>query len=442
MCLFAPSEQYNEGGNSIYLGKSLIYKVPVMLDLGMLINPHMTVVGMSGSGKSYMLRSLIIREHEQAGARVFVIDWNGEYKSTIEFLGGRSYILGSEYRIGIKSLKNESRMLDCIASAAAHTLKIEDSAIGEVRHYVSEILEVRESSGAGGRSTLKPGGTEYTSLSEAVRGRLDALRIGSFFSEGGFRLEESLEGVTSIDLSNAENDVQREFVVHAVLQMLIEYMHGLSIGNPGMLLIVLDEAWRSAGDIQLIQRLYREGRKYGVGIITATQQISDLDSGVLSNSACTFIFRLQGDERLNRLVELGFIKRRDVQNLSDAGVGRCLLRSTYRGGAAASFFIDKIDGFEINMFCINDGRMRIEIPMERISEAAERLGMDANAREGIRAFIENGERKLDIVELARYMISKGFDRPTIVAFMRLLGIEDIAIIRAYENAKDYRISLE
>ncbi|MEM3827478.1 MAG: DUF87 domain-containing protein, partial [Candidatus Micrarchaeaceae archaeon] len=100
ICIFRPSEPCGSEEGGIYIGRSLIYRLPFFLDASRLVNPHITVVGMSGSGKSYMLRSIIIRERVYCNAKIFVLDWNGEYRSTIEFLGGKVHLVGRECRIG------------------------------------------------------------------------------------------------------------------------------------------------------------------------------------------------------------------------------------------------------------------------------------------------------------------------------------------------------
>ncbi len=76
--------------NGIYIGKTQIYKRPFFLDTGALLNPHLTAIGMTGSGKTYFLKSYIIRNRLICDSSVFIIDWNGEYDETIEFLGGKT----------------------------------------------------------------------------------------------------------------------------------------------------------------------------------------------------------------------------------------------------------------------------------------------------------------------------------------------------------------
>ncbi len=76
--------------NGIYIGKTQVYKRPFFLDTGTLLNPHLIAIGMTGSGKTYFLKSYIIRNRLVGGSSIFIIDWNSEYDETIEFLGGKT----------------------------------------------------------------------------------------------------------------------------------------------------------------------------------------------------------------------------------------------------------------------------------------------------------------------------------------------------------------
>lgn len=72
----------------MYVGRSSIYDMPVLLDLDALVNPHIAIVGATGSGKTYLLKSLIARFALGTGRRIVVIDWNGEYSDAVGAIGG------------------------------------------------------------------------------------------------------------------------------------------------------------------------------------------------------------------------------------------------------------------------------------------------------------------------------------------------------------------
>src|SRR5271157_1605974 len=88
MCMEGMSEPSLEECSGIYLGRTMVYHSPFFLNASKLLNPHIAVLGMSGAGKTYFLKSLIVRSMLCCNTNVLVLDWNGEYDSTIAFLGG------------------------------------------------------------------------------------------------------------------------------------------------------------------------------------------------------------------------------------------------------------------------------------------------------------------------------------------------------------------
>ncbi len=363
MCIFAMSEPGVAHGEGVYLGRTSIYKIPLMLDLRATVNPHISILGISGAGKSYMLKNLMIREVVYNSANVLILDWNGEYSDTVHFLGGNDRVIERD-----KSIPSS-----------------EDEGFAELLH-----------------------------------------------------------GVNSINLHKLRDDEERKRVVYSVIRSLIEYMHGRGIGERMRLFVVLDEAWRTLDNPDMVQQLYREGRKYGISVVTATQAVGDVSRGVISNSACLFIFKLQGDNDAGWLVESGVVEKGNAALLGELPVGSCMVRINYKGeGRASTFFLDRIDGFSTDVCHITKGdRMKYEISLSRILEALDRLVENRAAKERIRSFLESGNGRTELVNLIREMMRLGFDRATIVTFTRSIGVNDIDTVEAYENAKDVRLDIE
>lgn len=116
-----PSELTQSFENGSYIGRTAIYKVPFFLDTKVLLNPHLTVIGMTGSGKTYFLKSYISRKG-LSGSSILIIDWNGEYDEIAAFLGGKVLnvapdtqsfdiegLLGSVNSINISRIKDEAK---------------------------------------------------------------------------------------------------------------------------------------------------------------------------------------------------------------------------------------------------------------------------------------------------------------------------------------------
>lgn len=71
----------------IFIGCSEIFNIPFFIDFDFLINPHVFIVGMSGGGKTYLTRNLMLKLHVCLNATVIVIDFTGEYKAFVEASG-------------------------------------------------------------------------------------------------------------------------------------------------------------------------------------------------------------------------------------------------------------------------------------------------------------------------------------------------------------------
>ena len=81
-------------GEGIYLGRSKLMAVPVYWDFHRLANPHVAVVGMTGSGKSYFVKTFITRAWRQWGTSSLILDWAGEYTPWVQQVGGHVVKLG------------------------------------------------------------------------------------------------------------------------------------------------------------------------------------------------------------------------------------------------------------------------------------------------------------------------------------------------------------
>lgn len=68
----------------VFVGNSQLYSMPVMIDFNKLLNPHILIVGMTGSGKTFLTKNLILRISLLEGSRVILIDLTGEYQNRIK----------------------------------------------------------------------------------------------------------------------------------------------------------------------------------------------------------------------------------------------------------------------------------------------------------------------------------------------------------------------
>jgi DNA helicase HerA-like ATPase len=107
--------------------------------------------------------------------------------------------------------------------------------------------------------------------------------------------------ISVLDLSGVPSDVT-DLSVGLILQLIFEIaIRSLTsgIGRPSPVLVVLEEAHRYLGDSnnvrlakEAVNRIAREGRKYGIGIMLVTQRPSDLPDTALSQVGTVIALRL------------------------------------------------------------------------------------------------------------------------------------------------------
>jgi DNA helicase HerA-like ATPase len=78
------------------------------------------------------------------------------------------------------------------------------------------------------------------------------------------------------------------------------------------LAVVLDEAHRLAKDVTL-PKLMKEGRKYGISVVAASQGMADFHRDVLANAGAKIIFRTNYPESRTTA---GFLRGNDGQDIS------------------------------------------------------------------------------------------------------------------------------
>ena len=83
-------------GEGIYLGKTRFLHTPVFWDHRKLINPHIAVVGITGAGKSYLVKTFLTRAAINWNSNAIILDWVGEYDNWVKQAGGKVIDLGKE----------------------------------------------------------------------------------------------------------------------------------------------------------------------------------------------------------------------------------------------------------------------------------------------------------------------------------------------------------
>ena len=463
--------------NSIYVGKTKIFHVPFNWSYEYLTNPHICIVGITGAGKSYFVKSFLSRAAFVWGSNAIIIDWAGEYRAWVKQTGGRIIALGKGDFInlmdlgGMKALdrvKQIIRTLEILTDIGQYPeqKRLTEQALEETYTEAGFKLSEVENKGSDGKplptptlknvvsileDRLKAGNYEFPAELENTIYRLkNFCRPGEdyFAQQSTVKLEELTEvGLVDLDLSGLPDEVMRGLAGLFVLQFLKEKMRstGWSATKGLRVLVVLDEAWKIAKDERSDAiMIVREGRKYNFGLIVASQNPTDIHEAIFSNVGTTFILRVKFQTFLDYIQ--GSLNFSDYMRaeISKFGVGQCAVNMAFQTSTKfpETFILEKIHGeepleeyFLDVQSVLTQAQLADEVnPQNYAFEKNElknkltEFGMDdIRASELINMFNRNNKR-MDIIAFVEFLENNDLARANITSFLKGVGMEDSMII--------------
>ena len=177
-----------------YLGNTMDKGIPCFMNFDLLMNPHIFICGMTGSGKTYAMRSLVLRLFTIAEYSVLAIDFTGEYSDAIRSLNGAEV----DAR-GAASITKESRS---VLHLNLSNLTSEAQKMECAKEALERIVEAMRASG------ISKGVKGFVLLDEAWKLLSGNVSFGTILREGrkygiGFILgSQLLEDVDSSMLNN------------------------------------------------------------------------------------------------------------------------------------------------------------------------------------------------------------------------------------------------
>ncbi|MFA6907296.1 MAG: ATP-binding protein [Candidatus Micrarchaeia archaeon] len=446
MLLSPPSE-------SVYIGKTKYLNAPFFWNSRKLLNPHLCVVGTTGSGKSYFVKTFITRASLALGASALILDWAGEYSDWVRSAGGRVVCFGKEginlldlagspphARMG--QVMGALRMLTDISGSSAQCRLTED-AIEEA--YVSAGFTMKKiPCGKRKPPTLEDvqrilgrGGRRSADSAEAAR-RIKSLLLssGGSFTASTLPLSSLLSGLVCVDLHSLPNETLRSLAGLSILQFVKERMRAsaYSANAPPRLFVVVDEAWKIAADERSdVVSIVREGRKYGFGLIVASQNPTDVHKSIFSNAGTMVLFRLtHAPERNYVRSSLAYSDFYEEESHS-LSVGQALVHLEFSSPSACprNFILRKVDGEEllVAQHIRGDG-MDLEFERGELFSKLLSFGLaDAQTRAMMSEF-ERHSFSLEASEFASILEKFGYSRASAISLLRELGASERELLCA------------
>ncbi|MCM8830698.1 MAG: ATP-binding protein [Candidatus Omnitrophica bacterium] len=432
----------------IYLGRTQNLSVPVFWDYDNLTNPHLAVVGMTGSGKSFFIKTFITRAYKQWGTSSIILDWSGEYTPWVKKAGGNVYTISKDCTINILALDSKKGISkkEAIRTKIQRLLSSFSLLCGFSPKQQSILKKALEK--VYNKKKTPSISDLVLALSKLKESKKDEdlefllLQIEKFKLSSNKLPEVKLDdfikkGLVSVDLSQLDSEEHRSLIALLILQYIKEQMRleGLADDKKIKLIVVADEAWKIAQDDRSdLVKILREGRKYAFSIIVASQNPSDISPTILSNAATLAVFRLMhADFRDTLIKSLNCPKEVSIQ-IEKFKVGQALFRlawaipSNYDG----PFIISRIEGevsSDLFFLLVND--MEVSIEREVLAAKLFNLGCtNSQTSQLIKAFEEN-DKKLSVEVFCRVLLSFGISRSIVINLLRDFGLKDEDLVNVF-----------
>lgn len=279
-------------------------------------SPHLFMTGIPGQGKSWTTIHLLTQLHQQ-GVPALVFDFHGQFSSDTNM-----YRQQAQPRVIDASKGLPFSPFECSNDNGPFGWEATASTIADIFAYVCDLgvmqkdallMSLRDEYRAKGYGSSANGEPRYPSLA-SVRARLERKERSSKTShvvarcrsllemnlfqppeDGQGTLAESIQQGMIVDLHAMVSETLQQATGAFLLRKLYRDMFLWGHATAVRLAIVLDEAHRLSRDITL-PKIMKEGRKFGVVVIVASQGLRDFQSDVLANAGTKIAFRANSSE--------------------------------------------------------------------------------------------------------------------------------------------------
>ncbi|MGC8479253.1 MAG: ATP-binding protein [Candidatus Micrarchaeia archaeon] len=463
----------NDPTNSIFIGTSKIFKVPFTWTFSNITNPHISVVGITGAGKSFFVKTFITRASYIWNTNAIIIDWAGEYISWVKQSGGRVVALSKGDYLNIMDLSGMKPIDRTKQIMNSLDILTDISLYPEQRRLTAEAIEQSYLNMGFPLASPPQPGKEPPTLKDVTKLLDEKLQEGTYeypaeLENAIYRLREfsregedyfankstidigklTTSGLVDLDLSSLPDERFRAMAALFILQTLKEKMRLESWSSSAGLktLVVLDEAWKVASDERSdAVTIIREGRKYSFGLIVASQNPTDVNEAIFSNVGTTFMLRIRFEKFMNYLQ--GSLNFSDfIRNeISKLGVGQAAIDMAFNTGVRFPnvFLVDKIVGeLPIDTYSLyisdilseqelnnNDIKKEYDFDKVTFNSILIELGFDMASINKLIDYMNSYGRNVSIKDFVKEAISEGLSKTVLINFLRSIGLGESLISR-------------
>jgi hypothetical protein len=315
----------------ILLGKNIIDK-PICWNIEAEKNPHLIVLGTSGSGKTETLK-VIVAELNRNKIPSLIIDFHNEYEEVAE------NILDLKKRT-INPLEfSENERAENIIYEVADIIKkvfklgdIQESILRQAirQSYLSYGIDLKKIGKYKEfpnfldieKNIYKQESPSNKTVINSLMNRIEALfDIDIFTGSTNIEFSKLTKEASVVQLKDFPTEAVKSAIAEFFLNKLSYYIYSLNKSKKIRMYCVVDEAHRLMYENSPLDKLLREARKYGVGVILASQRPSDFNETVLANSGALLSFQCNLEKDARFVAKQFNLEPRKIKNLVEPGLG-------------------------------------------------------------------------------------------------------------------------
>jgi hypothetical protein len=334
-------------------------------------NPHLLLIGGSGSGKTETIKSIIF-ELSKNKINTLVIDFHDDFKqlsdNIIDFEKTGATIHPLEIQPNERPIDVAYRVSQMFKNIF-HLGDIQFSIIRESikEFYVqSEIIDLHQKNEKpvqllpfivfkkimlSQKMIFDPKGEKEPKINPDVEKLIS--KIGVIFdtplfvnaNETTIPFKEILTKTSVLKLNDYPTDEVKSLIAEIILRKLINHLY-IKGKSDLELYCVIDEAHRLAYEDSPIDKILRESRKYGLGIILASQSADDFSEIIRANTGAYLGFRANSDKDAIALSKIFQIDKSNFRNLLSPGLGYSLFSSTNKAQKLKITLVKDRPGFD------------------------------------------------------------------------------------------------